>query len=76
MTQFEKVAQHAAEKVGMSLEALRNAGVTEIRRRIEKKNGNTLSFTSEFPVIGRGNILRDKLVTTQQIDADIDKILK
>lgn len=76
MTQFDKVAQNAAKKVGMTLENLRNASVDEIRREIETKNKKSLSFTSEFPVIGRGNVLRDRLLTTSQIDAEIDKILK
>ena len=34
-----------------------------------------VSFRSFFPIIGRGNILRDSLATSTEIDAEIDKIL-
>ena len=76
MTQAEMVLEHAAATVGMSLSDLKNAEVSEIRRKIEEKHGKPLSFTSEFPIIGRGNVLRDRIMTTQHINAEIDKILK
>lgn len=76
MTQEEMVMEHAATTVGMTLGDLRKAGVSEIRRKIEEKHGKMLSFTSEFPAIGRGDVLRDRIMTSRQINADIDKILK
>lgn len=70
------VMEHAAATVGMTLADLKKTGVSEIRRKIEEKHRKPLSFTSEFPVIGRGNVLRDQIVTSRQINAEIDEILK
>lgn len=76
MSQAEMVLEHAAATVGMTLSDLKKADVSDIRRKIEEKHGKPLSFTSEFPVIGRGNVLRDRIMTSDQINSEIDEILK
>jgi len=42
-----------------------------------KKNqaGKKIKITTEFPYIGRGNVLRDRLISHDKIDQEIDKIL-
>ena len=54
---------------GLSVAALRDATVDERRRAVEKATGQTMRFTSRFPVCGRGNVLRDRLVTHAQAEA-------
>ena len=61
--------------VGLSAEDIRNYSPDELRRFLEKKNKRKFSFTTEFPVIGRGNVLRDGIITSEEINKDIDKIL-
>ena len=42
---------------------------------IWNRGKGTLRFRSFFPVIGLGNVLRGSLVTSSEIDSEIDKIL-
>lgn len=71
-SQLEKVI---ARKVGLSIEQLRQANPVDIAKRIEQRTHKKLSFSSQFPFIGRGNVLRDGVMTTEQINKDIDRIL-
>ena len=60
---------------GLTLAQIRSLSPSELRKHIEKKNGKGLSFVSEFPFIGRGNVLRDGLTTSSKINSEIDSIL-
>jgi hypothetical protein len=42
---------------------------------IENKHKSKLTYSSEFPFIGRGNVLRDGLVQSKQLDNEIDLLL-
>jgi len=72
---FTAVEKNTEALVGLSAEEIRKLSPGELRRYLEKKNKRKFSFTTEFPVIGRGNILRDSIITSKEIDRDIDKIL-
>jgi len=69
------LASNIAKKIGLTIEEIRYENPTEIALIIEQKQNKKLSFSSEFPFIGRGNILRDGIVTSQNINKDIDRIL-
>lgn len=71
-TELEQVI---ARKVGLNIEQLRQANPVDIAKHIERKTHKKLSFSSQFPFIGRGNVLRDGVVTSDQINKDIDRIL-
>jgi len=73
---FVAVEKSAASLVGLPIETIRMYSPGELRNHLEKKNKRKFSFTSEFPVIGRGNVLRDNIATSEEINKDIDKILK
>jgi len=47
----------------------------DINAYIEKQSGKKIKITTEFPFIGRGNVLRDGIVTHNKINQEIDKIL-
>jgi hypothetical protein len=49
---------------------------SELRDYCSKKNGKALIFISEFPTIGRGNVLRNNLVSGEKLNKDIDRLLK
>jgi len=72
---FATIENNVEKVVGLSAEEIRRYSPGELRRYLEKRNKKKLSFTTEFPVIGRGNILRDSIITSEEINKDIDKIL-
>ena len=75
MDSFALVEKNAEKVTGLSVAKLREYSPNQFRQHLESKKGK-VSFRSFFPVIGRGNILRDSLATSTEIDAEIDKILE
>lgn len=73
---FSKVEKNAEKVTGLSLSEIKAISPEKFRIYLEKKNKKPFSFTSEFPVIGRGNVLRDSLITSRIINSEIDKILR
>lgn len=67
--------QAVEQATGESIEVLRSRSLEENRRVAEKRHGRRLFFTSKFPFIGRGNVMRDRLITRQDIDAALDEAL-
>ena len=72
---FATVERNVENLVGLSAEIIRKYSPGELRLHLEKKNKCKFSFTSEFPVIGRGNVLGDGIKTSEEINRDIDRIL-
>ena len=72
---FAAVEKNVENLIGLSAETIRKYSPSELRLHLENKNKRKISFTSEFPVIGRGNVLRDGIKTSEEINKDIDKIL-
>ncbi|MCL2800386.1 MAG: hypothetical protein FWD28_01325 [Treponema sp.] len=72
---FAVIEKNAEKSVGLTVEEIRKSSPGELRNFLEEKNKKKFSFTTEFPVIGRGNVLRDNIITTEQINKEIDKIL-
>ena len=72
---FAAVEKNIENLVGLPVESIRMYSPSELRHHLEQKNKQKISFTSEFPVIGRGNVLRDNIITSEEINRDIDKIL-
>jgi len=73
---FATVVKNAENVVGLSAETIRKYSPEELRCHLENKNKRKFSFTTEFSVIGRGNVLRDGIKTSEEINKDIDKILE
>lgn len=63
------------KNVGLSLSDIKRLNPTEINDYIESKNKKKTKITTEFPFIGRGNVLRDGIITHDKINQEIDKIL-
>ena len=72
---FEKLIKNIEKKLGLSIKEIHQLNPVEISQKIEQNTRIGLSFSSEFPYIGRGNVLRDGLQEHKQINNDIDKIL-
>lgn len=60
---------------GESADVLRGRTLAEGRRLAEAKHGTSTWFRSWFPLIGRGNVLRDCTVTHSQVEAGLDAAL-
>lgn len=60
---------------GERVEVLRSRTLEETRLVAEKKHRRPMKFVSHFPFIGRGNVLRDRLVSHEQVEADLDAVL-
>ena len=72
-----KLFEQAIERgTGMSIGEIRQTPIEELRRIAEKRLGHSLQFLSVFPWAGRGNVLRDRLVSRKEIDADLDDALR
>lgn len=72
---FKTVEKNVENLIGLSAETIRKYSPSELRLYLENKNNRKLSFTTEFPVIGRGNVLREGIKTSKEINKDIDRIL-
>ena len=72
---FTVVEKNVESLIGLPIETIRMYSPGELRNHLEKKNKRKFSFTTEFPVIGRGNVLRDNIITSEEINKDVDKIL-
>jgi len=72
---FAVVEKNIEALIGLPIETIRQYSPSELRLYLEEKNKRIFSFTTEFPVVGRGNVLRDNIVTSKEINNDIDKIL-
>ena len=62
-------------RTGLRVTELRDMDISALREHLDAKFSKPLSFYSAFPVIGRGNVLRDSLIDTATLNDEIDKIL-
>mgnify|MGYP000113762033 CR=1 FL=1 len=72
---YSRVLKNTEKKVGLSIEKIREYSPSELRQYLEEKNKKELLFLSEFPNVGRGNILRDQPASRKLINEEIDRIL-
>ena len=73
---FSKIEKNLEVITGLSINNLRDFSPEKLRTYLEKRNNRELAFVSEFPYIGRGNILRDGIASSREINQDVDKILR
>lgn len=62
-------------RTGQTIEWARNTPVDEQREYFERRAGRRMRPISRFPVIGRGNVLRDYFVTHEEAEAACDEVL-
>jgi hypothetical protein len=72
-TEFELAIE---KELGESVEIIRSTPIDDQRRRAEKQYNQPTEFRSYFPVIGRGNVLRDRTSTHEEVEIELDKALK
>jgi hypothetical protein len=64
------------EITGQPAETLRQQTLTELRRRTEARTKTKMLFRSRFPLIGRGNVMRDKVRDHKFVEAQLQEALK
>ena len=75
MNNYDEWVKSIENHVGLSAKEIREKSPEEIKKFITNKTKKRISFKSAFPFIGRGNVLRDDLITSEEINNEIDKIL-
>lgn len=60
---------------GASAAELRRRSIDEQRGAVERHHGRPMQFVRRFPVIGRGNVLRDRIMSRAEIDRMVDETL-
>lgn len=64
-----KALEEAVERAtGESVDALRSTPLDERRALLEAQRGERVKYVSWSPVIGRGNVLSDRIVSHEQAE--------
>lgn len=72
---FQRLLGNIEKKTGLSASELRKKSPEEFREYMTARTHKPFQVNTEYPIIGRGGVLRDSLASSQDINADIDKIL-
>ena len=75
MKSFDKIMSGIERKTGLTSSEIKNTSPGDLRDYLTRKMHRPFSVTTEFPKIGRGNVLRDGIISSSQINREIDKIL-
>lgn len=77
MTRTLQILEQATEMwSGKKPDEIRMQSIEERRQEAEAKTRKKLRIARFFPFIGRGNILRDRVIGSGQINKDLEKALK
>lgn len=69
MTEEEGYILGIEDAVGLNVEEIRHTPLDELRKRFEARDGGRrMRFLSEFPFIGRGSVLGDRLVPHEEAE--------
>ena len=61
---------------GRKAQELRDYTFSALRRQREAQTGKPMRFISRFPFIGRGNVLRDRVVSHETVERQLDAVLR
>ncbi len=73
---IERVLRAIERATGEKIEDLQSAPIDERRRRVEAKKKSSMIFRSQFPFIGRGSVMRDRVLSHQEVEAEFRKAIK
>lgn len=71
----DKIMAGISYRSGLSPEEIKNSSPGKLRGYLTEKLNKPFRIISVFPVIGRGNILRDGIKSSREINLETDKIL-
>ena len=76
VTPYETFIRAVELATGENIQSLQNTTLDEWRRVVEAKHKAPMRFRSWFPFIGRGNVLRDRTLTHNQVEQALTEALK
>lgn len=75
MPLHEKIMAGIARKTGLSVDEIKNTSPEKLKQHLTKKTGKPFKVISVFPFVGRGNVLREGLKSSAEINRATDRIL-
>ena len=73
---LQRLEASVERATGQRVETLRNQTLTQMRRTTEARIKHGLRFCSRFPLIGRGNVMRGRIVDHESVESLLASILK
>ncbi|HRU04588.1 MAG TPA: hypothetical protein P5137_02295 [Candidatus Brocadiia bacterium] len=70
---FDRAVEMAT---GMTADAIRNMPLDQFRKDVEDRRGGALRYRSVFPLVGRGNVLRDRLKTHHEVEEEFRRAVR
>jgi len=71
----ESLIHRIESRTGKTAEELKSETLWQKRIRVSAANGKTMQFTRNFPLIGRGCVLGNHLITSHEVNSEIDQLL-
>ena len=63
------ILERAVEALtGKNADALRQQTISERRKELEAAHHQKMQFVSHFPFIGRGNVMRDRVMNHEKVE--------
>lgn len=75
MSLNSKVMAGIERKTGLTAAEIKSISPDKLREYLTKRTKKAFSVTTEFPEIGRGNVLRDGIAGSTEINRITDEIL-
>jgi hypothetical protein len=72
---LEMLEKSVERKTGIPVAELRQMTISEMRCRVEHEKKHPMEFYSAFPLIGRGNVMRDCVISHADIERELDEVL-
>ena len=72
----ERIEKNTELITGIPVSMLKELSPEKFRQYCENRSGRRFEFVSEFPSIGRGNVLRDGIISRDMLDKEIDRMLE
>ena len=71
------ILERAVERAtGEKIDDLRRTPIDDRRRMIERRTRRPFRFTTAFPFIGRGNVLRDRILSHEEVETALRNALR
>lgn len=71
----ESLLRRIEARTGRSIEQLKEETLWQKRVRLTRSEGKVMRFTRNFPLVGRGCVLGDRLVSSSEVNRRVDRLL-
>jgi phosphoribosylformylglycinamidine (FGAM) synthase-like amidotransferase family enzyme len=73
----ETIVRAIESEMGKTIREVQEQTLSDRRREVEANHkGRRMMFSINFPFIGRGNVLRDRVLSHEEIDKQFNEALK